>query len=325
MTLLRSRRRSGVAVTVLAVGLTLAAAGCSGSNSKQAPANPTGAGSEPLHGATFTVGSKEFTEQLILCHITSQALQAAGAQAKEKCGISGSNTTRAALTSGSIDMYWEYTGTAWISYLKHTNPIPDPTQQYQAVAQEDLTTNQIKWLARAPGNDTYAIVVKTTKGQELNVTSLSDYARLANSDPSKASMCVASEFVSRNDGLPGLEKAYGFKATTAALAEGAIYNAVAKGDPCNFGEAASTDGRIIALGLSVLVDDKQFFPVYNLALTLPDKVYQAHPQIAKVMDPIAAALTTPVLQKLNGDVDVKGQDPAEVAKTWLQANGFLTK
>jgi osmoprotectant transport system substrate-binding protein len=279
-----------------------------------------------LSGATFTVGGKEFTEQLVLCQMTALALRSAGATVKEKCGLQGSNTTREALTSGSIDMYWEYTGTAWVNYLKHTGSIKDSTTLYDTVAKEDLSKNQVQWLTASPANNTYAIVVRTTTATELNVTSLTGYAALTKTNPAKASMCVAAEFAGRDDGLPGLEKAYGFtvpKAGLANLAEGAIYNSVAKNNPCNFGEAATTDGRIKALGLSVLKDDKQFFPVYNPALTVKSSVYQAHQDIAKIIEPIAKALTDGVLQDLNAQVDVQGKDPADVAKAWLVAKGFI--
>jgi len=279
-----------------------------------------------LSGASLTVGSKEFTEQLVLCHITSIALRSAGASVNEKCGLSGSDTTRTAMTSGNIDMYWEYTGTAWINYLKHTDPIGDPTKQYDAVAQQDLAQNHIRWLLAAPANSTYALTIKTDTAKKLGVSTLSDYAQLTHTNPAQATLCVASEFAGRNDGLPGLEKAYGFtldNAHLATLAEGAIYNAVAKNDPCNFGEADTTDGRIPGLGLTVLRDDKQFFPIYNPALTLPDAVYQAHPNLAKIIEPIARALSTPVLQQLNSEVDVKGEDPTQVALAWCQSQGFV--
>jgi osmoprotectant transport system substrate-binding protein len=139
-------------------------------------------------------------------------------------------------------------------------------------------------------------------------------------------MCVASEFAGRSDGLPGLEKAYGFtvpKDGLATIAEGAIYNAIGKSDPCNFGEITTTDGRIQALGLTVLKDDKEFFPVYNPALTVRDSVYNDHQDLAKIAEPIATALTNEEFQRLNGDVDVKGKDPKQVAQDWLRAKGFI--
>ena len=311
------------------VAIMLLAGGCSiGGGTKTAAAAGSLAQGASLKGATFTVGGKEFTEQEVLCQMTIQALRSAGATVNEKCGLSGSNTVRTALTSGQVDLYWEYTGTAWISYLQHTTPITDPTQQYQAVAREDLAKNQIEWLKPAPFNNTYALAAKDTKAQQLGVKTLSDYAKLVQSDPTKASLCVASEFVGRSDGLPGLEKAYGFTepaSSIATLAEGAIYNSISKSNPCNFGEVFTTDGRIKGLGLTPLTDDKNFFPVYNPAVTVRKSVADANPNLANVLDPISQALDTPTIQELNAQVDIQGKQPADVAKTWLQSKGFIGK
>lgn len=318
-----SRRAACTTAAVLA--LTLLAGGCSIGTKKTATAGSL-AQNASLKGAAFTVGSKEFTEQEVLCQITIQALRSAGATVNEKCGLSGSNTVRSALTSGRIDLYWEYTGTAWISYLKHTTPITDPAKQYQAVAQEDLSKYQVQWLRPAPFNNTYALAVKQSLGQQLGVTTLSDYAKLAQSDPAKASLCVASEFVARNDGLPGLEKTYGFTLPIghiATLAEGAIYSSIGKSRPCNFGEVFTTDGRIKGLGLTALQDDKQFFPVYNPAVTVRKSVADANPNLAKVLEPISQALDTTSMQQLNTAVDIEGQQPAKVAQSWLQSKGFI--
>ncbi|MFG2004607.1 glycine betaine ABC transporter substrate-binding protein [Spirillospora sp. NPDC048911] len=316
-----------IPIAACSLALATMTTGCFSSSTTDAKEGTLAKGNS-LKGASFTVGSKEFTEQLVLCQITSLALRSAGATVREKCGLQGSNTTRAALTSGSIDMYWEYTGTAWINYLKNTKPIDDPARQYQEAAQQDLSKNKVKWLAPAPANDTYAIGVKTTAAQELGIKNLSDYARLAKSDPAKASMCVASEFAGRDDGWPGLQKAYGFtlpKSSLATLAEGAIYNAISKRNPCTFGEVTTTDGRIKALALTPIVDDKKFFPIYNPALTVRASVYQEHTAIEKIINPVAAAITDPVLQELNGEVDVNGKEPVKVAEAWLQSKGFIGK
>ncbi len=320
-----TRRAARTAAAVLAIALL--AGGCSIGTKKTAKAGSL-AENASLKGAAFTIGSKEFTEQEVLCQIAIQALRSASATVNEKCGLSGSNTVRSALTSGRIDLYWEYTGTAWISYLKHTTPITDPAKQYQAVAQEDLSKNQLTWLQPAPFNNTYALAVKSSVGQQLGVKTLSDYAKLAQSDPAKASLCVASEFVARNDGLPGLEKAYGFSEPAshiATLAEGAIYSSIGKSSPCNFGEVFTTDGRIKGLGLTALQDDKQFFPVYNPAVTVRKSVADANPNLAKVLDPISQALDTTTMQQLNTEVDIKGLQPDQVARTWLQSKGFIGK
>ncbi len=301
--------------------LFLLAAACGG---KSSGGGTSAGGGGPLKGATYTIGGKEFTEQKILCEITAQALEAAGAKVKRQCGLSGTSTVRAALISGRIDGYWEYTGTGYITLLGHTKPIPDSQQQYEAVAKEDLAKNKIRWLPPAPFDDTYGIGVRANN--LTNVQTLSDYGQLASSNPGQAKMCVATEFVNRDDGLPGLEKAYGFKLSggnLATLDEGAIYNSIKKGNPCNFGEIFTTDGRITGLHLRVLQDDKKFFAIYNASFTIPESVYQAHPGIAKVISQIAKALDTATMQQLNADVDINGDDPAAVAKKFLKDKGII--
>jgi osmoprotectant transport system substrate-binding protein len=316
------RTFSGILTVVLAAA---SVAGCSIAE----PSSDVAAGSladiASLDGAKFTVGGKEFTEQLILCEITIQALRSVGAEVKENCGLTGSDTTRAALTSGSIDMYWEYTGTAWISYMKKTDPIPDADEQYQAVADEDLKNN-IVWLDPAPYNSTYTIVAKTDIAAEKDVKSISDYAALAKSDPGTATMCAATEFLARNDGWPGLQKAYGFtlpKDSLATVAEGTLYDNAAKGATCNFAEGVTTDGRIQALKLTVLEDDKAFFPVYNPAPTVRKSVADDNPDLAKILKPVADALDITTVQKLSAKVDIDGEQPVDVAETWLKENKFI--
>ncbi|MGH3727584.1 MAG: glycine betaine ABC transporter substrate-binding protein, partial [Micromonosporaceae bacterium] len=205
MTSSLSRMLRLVAGAALPIALAVSLTGCgldSGSVDKGSLAEDAS-----LEGATLTVGSKEFTEQLVLCQITMLALKSAGAEVNEKCGISGSNTVRKALESGSIDLYWEYTGTAWINYLKETTPLKDPKEQYDAVVKADKEKNKIAWLDPAPFNNTYGIAVSRKIADDLGITTISDYAELVKSDPEKASLCVASEFAGRDDGLPGLQKA----------------------------------------------------------------------------------------------------------------------
>lgn len=273
-----------------------------------------------LKGASLTVSGKEFPEQQILCEITAQALEKAGAKVKRQCKLSGSATVRTALTSGNVDMYWEYTGTGWITHLKHTTPIQGSQAQYDAVAKEDLAKNKIRWLPAAPFDNTYALAVK--KDSLPDVKTLSDYGKLVGSDKDKASLCVATEFVNRDDGLPGLEKTYGFSGEKkATLDEGAIYNSIKKGDPCNFGEVFTTDARIDGLGLRVLEDDKNFFPVYNPALNIRESVYQKYPKIADVIAPLTKALDTKTMQGLNSDMVNKGESPAQIATQFLKDHG----
>ncbi|MDQ3619750.1 MAG: glycine betaine ABC transporter substrate-binding protein [Actinomycetota bacterium] len=279
-----------------------------------------------LSGAELTVGSKEFTEQLILGQITIQALEAAGATVEDETGLVGSDIVREALTSGDIDMYWEYTGTGWITHLGHDDAIPDEQEQYEAVAKEDLESNQIEWLEPAGFNNTYAIATREEAIEEFGVQTLSEFSDFASSNPDEATLCAAAEFLNRNDGLPGLEKAYGFDIPEENIAEvefGVIFTSVDKGNPCNFGEVFATDGRMAALGLTVLEDDQRFFPSYVPALNVAQDVVEENPDIEGIAAELSAALDTETMTQLNAQVDVDGGFPEQVAQDWLVSEGFI--
>jgi len=279
-----------------------------------------------LSGAELTVGSKEFTEQLILGEITIQALEAAGATVEDQTGLVGSDIVREALTSGDIDMYWEYTGTGWITHLGHDDAIPGEQEQYEAVAKEDLEANKIDWLEPAALNNTYAIAARDEAIEEFGVQTLSELGEFASSSPDEATLCGASEFLNRNDGLPGLEKAYGFDIPDSSTAEvelGIIPTSVDKAETCNFGEVFATDGRIAALDLTVLEDDKSFFPSYLPALNVAQDVVEQYPDIEGLAAELAGGLDTETMTQLNAQVDVDGAFPPQVAQEWLTSEGFI--
>jgi osmoprotectant transport system substrate-binding protein len=312
---------------------SLALAACGGEDdttdeSADTPAATDEAGSGgdiDLSGASFTVGSKDFSEQIILGQITIQLLEAYGAEADDQTNIAGSEATRAALESGDIDVYWEYTGTGWITYLGETTPVADQREQFEAVAAADLEQNGIVWLdPPAPLNNTYAFAAAGETADELGVATLSDVAAL--DDPASQTFCIESEFASRDDGWPGLVEAYGLPDgpdNVFTLDTGLIYDATGKGDPCIFGEVFATDGRIANLGLTVMEDDLQFFPVYQPALTMRQETADEYPQLVAIFAPVAEKLTTEVMQGLNAQADVDGEDPADIADGWLQSEGLL--
>jgi osmoprotectant transport system substrate-binding protein len=313
-------RTIGTITGAAMLATSLAACGGAKSDVKQ------GSAGEELKGVSLRVGSKEFTEQLVLGQLTLQLLRAHGANVTDKTNIKGSTNTRNALTSGQVDLYWDYTGTGWVTYLKHAKPIPDSPQQYQAVAKEDLSKNKIVWEPPAPLNNTYAFAIRQAKGQELGVKTMSDVANLLKTKPNEATFCIESEFSTRDDGWPGLKKAYGMKVPSGNVKQldtGVIYTETAKGKTCNFGEVFTTDGRIQAKHLQVLQDDKRFFPIYNAALTVRKDVADKYPQIAKIVAPVTPKLTDDTMRKLNAKVDVDGYEPSQVAHDWLTEQGFI--
>lgn len=305
-------------VGVLAM-VAMVAAGCGGGGGSSS--------SVDLSDASLVVGSKDFTEQLILGYITFQALENAGANVEDQIGLAGTDATRQALINGDIDMYWEYTGTIWISHLGNTKPIPDSQKQYEAAAKADLKENDLKLLAPAPFNNTYALAIREEAYEDVGVEKLSDLKALVQDNPDEATVCVESEFNSRDDGLPGLEKKYDFQFpqdNVALFDTGVVYERTDKGNPCNFGEVFTTDGRIEGLGLTLIKDDKNFFPIYNPALEVRKETFDQYgPQLEKLFNPIAKALSTKEMTQMNAKVDVDGELPEDVAEEWLSKNGFV--
>ncbi|GAA2821420.1 glycine betaine ABC transporter substrate-binding protein [Saccharopolyspora taberi] len=316
------------ASAALAAGVLVSGCGLSSGSSVPLPVGPGSIRPVPeLEGVRLTVGSKDFTEQLILSYMAQFALEAAGANVRDLSNITGSASARNALASKQIDVLWEYTGSSWISYNGNTEPIPDAREAYEAVRQLDLQRNGINWTAPAfKVDNTYAFAVNQDAVRRLGVTRLSDLPRVVAEHPQDATFCVETEFANRNDGFPGVQETYGFKADETkvnTLATGTIYQAVLNGT-CTFGEVYATDGRIQALNLTTLEDDKQFFPRYNLGLTVRDELLQRYPQITAVFEPVSERLSNAELLKLNAKVDVDGRDPAEVAREWMVQQGFVT-
>jgi osmoprotectant transport system substrate-binding protein len=320
---------------VFVLALSLLAAACGGDDTANEDTGGDATGEETqgsigtdfdLAGASVTVGSKEFTEQLILGHMTTLALEAAGAEVNDQIGLQGSATVRDALQSGEVDLYWEYLGTAWVTYLGNEEGIPGAQEQYQALREADLEQNGIVWLEPAPFDNTYAIAVSDENAERLEVQTISDLAALVAERPEEATFCAGGEFATRPDALPGLEETYGFELPSdnvSTLQDALVYTQVDTGETCNFGSVFATDGRIGSLGLTVLEDDQDFFPPFNASLNIRQEVYEELPQLEGLFEPIAAMLDDETMIGLNAQVDVDGEDPEDVAQSFLEENGFI--
>jgi osmoprotectant transport system substrate-binding protein len=318
-------RRTLALITSLAV-LATAAAGC-GLRSASGAVLEARPGKiqyyDSLEGTKITVAAKDFTEQLILGNMVSIVLAAAGADVTNLTNTPGSFGVRQAMLTGEANVAPEYTGTGWINYLGNEQPIKDERGQWEAVDKADRANN-LTWLPPAPLNNTYAFAIRESEAQRLGVTKLSDLKRLGKSD---LTFCVESEFASRNDGFVPMLAAYDM--TREALGRvtnldtGVIYTATSDGQ-CNFGEVFTTDGRIPALKLRVLEDDRRFFPLYNLTEVINTDLLNAHPELAEIFAQLNPRLTNDVMLELNAKVDNDGEDPALVARDWLIGQGLLT-
>ncbi len=278
-----------------------------------------------LSGQAYVVGGKNnFEEQDLLCRITVAVLQAARATVTDRCATGSTATTRQALLDGRIDVYWEYTGTAWTTFLGQAERIADATQLYDLVRDRDRRAHGVVWTARADVDNTYAFAMNGERAAQLTIGSISDMARhLASGAP--GTMCVEREYRQRPDGLGNLQRAYGFTVPPQrlrVLPAGDVYQATARGD-CLFGEVYSTDGRIPGLALQVLRDDRGYHQIYDPAPTMRADTFDRDPAVARVLDAVAQRLDQPTMLALNGQVSSDGRDPRDVAEQWLADTGLV--
>jgi len=326
----RVRRLSTMAGLITVAGLALSGCGLQPATSYVPAVGPGSIVPIPgIDNAELTVTSKNYTEQLILGKIAVLAATAAGFSVRDLSNVPGSQPARELILSGQADVLWEYTGTAWLTYLGQTRTIPDQQEQWQAVYDIDVK-NGVIWGAPAPMNNTYAMAVRTEAVAELGgISKMSELASLPVED---RTFCVEAEFNSRPDGMNPMLAHYGLTrgapdgvpdANVGLYDTGAIYSATDAG-ACNFGEVFTTDGRIDALNLTVLDDDLGFFPAYNVAPVFYGATLAEHPQLEGIFAQISPSLTNEVLRTLNRQVDVDGQEPADVAFEWMKSEGFIT-
>jgi osmoprotectant transport system substrate-binding protein len=278
-----------------------------------------------LSGITVSVGSKDFDEQLILGEMMVASFEAAGATVVNRVNLGGTNVARAALESGDIDIYMEYNGTGWTVHLGQEDPSFDPEVLTAGVAERDLAENGIVWVGRSPFNNTYGFVsspeLTDANGGAFTLTSMMEYVR----DNPSTIVCMESEFPSRPDGLILTETHAGITLPDnqqRILDTGIIYTETAANN-CDFGEVFTTDGRIPALGLT-LVDDPGVNILYNVSGNIRAETYNLAPEaFDAIINAILAPLDNLRMAELNGLVSAEGQDPAVVAREFLVEEGLI--
>jgi osmoprotectant transport system substrate-binding protein len=265
-------------------------------------------------GDRIRVGSKNFTESLILGELYAQLLEGAGLRVTRRLDLGGTDIAMAALQRGEIDLYPEYTGTALLVVLKAT-PHGSPADQFAFVRNAYAKRYGLVWLDPAPMNDTQALATTRPIAARLGLRTLSDVAVKA----PQLRLGAVPEFVKRPDGLPGLRRVYGgfaFK-DVRLLDFGLKYQALLAGD-VDIVVAFGTDGAIVADDLVVMRDDRRLFPDYQVAPVVRKPVLDAHPTIATALNRIAPLLTDAVMRNLNNEVDGKAKrEPSDVAHDFI--------
>lgn len=278
------------------------------------------------------VGSKNFTEQLILGELILQTLEAHGYPAENRLSLGGTAVVRQALETGEIDIYAEYTGTALLVHfsgygLDVPREVLSSAPATAAVVQTvDAVRNDLHWICPADANNTYAIAVRRHWAEENNVFTLPDLAEYVNNG-GRVIFASNPEFIDRPDGLHAFENVYGFsipRSDVFVLAQGSYATAQALANGANGVNVAmvfGTDGTIPAFDLVVLEDPLGAMPFYQPAAVVRGEVLEAYPMLPSALCQLFGHLDGMTLAQLNAEVDVYGRQPAAVAREFLQQIG----
>jgi osmoprotectant transport system substrate-binding protein len=328
---MRSMNRRSMRVTAVAVAVALLAAACGDDEGEPDVDAADGEGSiaenYDFSGLSLHVGTKDFAEQYILAQILAQALEAAGADVEYTQDLASPDGARNALLAGEVDLAWEYTGTAWINYLGHDEPIDDPMEQFESVAEQDVEENQVVWSDPAPFDNTYGFAISQEAYEEHGWETVSDLAEFVEENPDEATLCADATFPTRDDGLPRIEEVYDFEWPSGSINDnmdfGVIYDSIANRDPCEIGEIFTTDGRILALDLHVLEDDQNGFISYLSSVMVMEELADEHPELLDLAAELGEPIDEELMTEMNQQVDVEGEFPEDVAEQYLRDQGFI--
>ncbi|MFC2038835.1 ABC transporter substrate-binding protein [Chloroflexota bacterium] len=278
----------------------------------------------------ITVGSKIDVEGSLLAQIIILTLEDNGFEVVDKSQFGATSVVKAALETGELDMYPEYTGNGAFFFDEADSPVwKNARQGYERVKELDEEKNNITWLKPAPANNTWAIAIPASLSSAEGIKTLDDFADYINGGGT-VKLIGSEEFVSSPAALPAFQDAYGFELTQNQLLT------VSSGDTTQTEKAASegtdgvnaamaygTDGAIGAFDLVVLGDPRGVQPVYEPAPRVRQEVMDEYPEIAGILAPVFETLSLETLQDLNAKIGVEGQNPADVARDYLESKNLL--
>jgi osmoprotectant transport system substrate-binding protein len=265
-------------------------------------------------GDRIVVGAKNFTESDLLAEIAAQQIERrTGLPVERKLHLGGTFVCHSAITAGQIDLYVEYTGTAYTAVLKHAAG-PGSDSVRQAVAQEYRQRWRLVWLDPFGFNNTFAIAVRQADAHRLGLRTITDLVRVAPGWHAG----FGYEFLNRADGFPGLAAAYGlhFAAPPTAMDLGLTYRALAE-SKIDVIAGNSTDGQLAALHLVALVDDRRYFPPYEAAPVVRGEVLEKHPEVGRALLELRGKIDDDEMRRLNAQADIEHRDLHAIARDWL--------
>jgi osmoprotectant transport system substrate-binding protein len=312
--------------------LTRAAAGAAALAAATAlPAFPEALAGVPTvyaAGKTLTIGAKDFSENQIVAYMYLLLLQKAkipvnGDLKKNLASLVATQALQKGGMRGGIDIFPEYTGTGVETVLKVK--APHNAAAYYVAAKDGYQTKfKLTWLPYYPMNDTQGFATTQAFSKKHGIKTIADMVKHA----SDVRLIVATEYLGRADGLPGLKKVYGAftpkeLVKISGAGSGFRYKALLSGRG-DVVEAFTTDAAIAGNHLVVLGDPKHYAPPDNLAPVVRDDALQAYPHLARVLGVLTRRITSEVITQLNYQADIQGKDPKEVARAFLRQQGLLT-
>jgi osmoprotectant transport system permease protein len=270
---------------------------------------------------TVVVGSKDSAEPILLGHMLADLIEAhTDLAADRRLNLGGTFVCFKALESGGLDVYVEYTGTA-LTTLLNEPPVRDPAEARRVVA-EGLRRRGVRMLDPLGFENTFAILMRREQAQRLGIRRISDLR--AHQDTLRPGF--GPEFMNRPDGYPGLIETYqlDFANPPREMDRNLLYEAVARGT-IDVAAGDSTDGRIDALGLVVLEDDRRYFPPYEAVPLAREATLAKSPELAGALDRLAGRIDAATMRRLNAEVDRDKRDPRAVAREFLTSEGLLSR
>ena len=262
----------------------------------------------------IVVGSKNFTESDLLAEIVAQQIERrTGISVERRLHLGGTFVCHQAITTGAIDLYVEYTGTAFTAILKQP-PIANPDSVWRFVKTAYARQFQLRWTAPFGFNNTFAILVRHADATRYHLSTISDLARVA----PRWKAAFGYEFLERADGFPGLARVYGvrFSEPPTAMDLGLTVRALA-GGKVDVIAGNSTDGQIVALDLVQLTDDRRYFPPYWAAPVIRREVLERYPQVGAALAELGGRISNAEMRRLNALAEVEHRDIADIAREWL--------
>jgi osmoprotectant transport system substrate-binding protein len=300
----------------LTMAFTLTACGGNGGGGEgegEGASSNSGQGSSP--DAAIRIGTKDFTESLILGELYALALEDKGGLTIERKFNLANSAVHTALVNDEIDLYPEYTGTGLISVLQ-LPPENDPQKVYDIVKEEYAAQFDLVWLDYASANDSQGLVVTKAASDQFGIKTISDLQ--ANAKDIR--FLSQGEFDEREDGIPSLEAVYGpFDWQSSTIIDNALKYTAMQNDEGDAAPAYTTEGHLVDPAFVLLEDDKQVWPPYNIAPVVRAGVLDAHPDIADILNALNATIDTQTITRLNAEADIDGEEYADVAKAYYDS------